>query len=59
MVRQLKGLILIFLGISIFFPELFNIFVFKVLLSLILIWTGVNLIFKNNNNNNSKNDNGK
>ena len=59
MVRQIKGIILIFLGLSIFFPDLFNLLAFKIILALVLIWAGFKLLFngRNNNNNNNNNNN--
>ncbi|MBD3231187.1 hypothetical protein GF322_00840 [Candidatus Dependentiae bacterium] len=59
MLRQIKGIILIFLGLSIFFPELFNLMAFKIILALVLIWFGFKLLFGNNiKSNNYMNKNG-
>ncbi len=46
MKRRLQGLVLILLGIAVFFPQIINKEVFKIILALFLIWTGLRLLFK-------------
>ncbi len=55
MVRQIKGIILIFLGLSIFFPDLFSLLAFRIIIAFVLIWAGFKLLFNGNNNNNENN----
>ena len=41
----IPGLILIVIGLSIFWPDLFSTLVFRIIISLSLIWAGLKLIF--------------
>ncbi|MCK4650624.1 hypothetical protein KAT08_00455 [Candidatus Babeliales bacterium] len=41
----LPGIILIVIGFSIFWPDLFSTLIFKLIISLALIWAGLKLIF--------------
>ena len=50
MIRQIKGLILIILGVAVFFPIVaLNKFIFKFILALALVWAGYELIFGKKN----------
>lgn len=55
--RVLFGAILILIGVSIFFPQIISGLVWRIIISLYLVWVGLRMIFNNNNNNNNNGNN--